>query len=158
MFFNMLDVAIVFLVLSCLFIGSLFSRSALDWYDKKTIKPPLTPANWVFTLVWSLIALSVILVLIMLHHSSLSVDRKMIYSVLFLINGLCTIAWPYFFFYKKQPKHAFYSNFILIAVLIALCFMLYIDLSIAAFILLPYLFWILYAQYLNYSFLTLNQE
>src|SRR3989344_716111 len=107
---------IVFLVA---FIGSLFTSSNTDseWYD--SIKPSITPPNWVFPIVWNilffLIAVSITFVII----NSKKEQRK--YIIIFYgINLFFNTLWSFLYFGMHNPFLAFLDLIIIWASILVL--------------------------------------
>jgi len=141
------SIVIVYLVA---FVGSLFTSSNTDseWYD--SIRPSITPPNWVFPIVWNvlffLIALS--LYFSWINARKWNVKKKII--VVFGINFILNIFWSVLYFGLKNPFYAFIEIFIL---WISIVSMIYISYKIdkkAAYLLIPYLLWVSFAIILNY--------
>lgn len=131
------------------FIGSIFTTNAVKsaWYQ--SIKPSLTPPNWVFPVVWNilffLIALSLYFVWVSKKKNQ---GNKIIisYSVNFILN----ILWSIFYFGMKSPLQAF---FVIILLWISILYLVIFDWKIskkAGYLLIPYLLWVSFAIMLNY--------
>ncbi len=132
------------------FIGSLLTMDSVksSWYQE--IKPAITPPNWVFPVVWNvlffLIALSLYFALISAKTKNLKIKVKMIFGINLLINVL----WSFLFFFLKSPRTAFID---LIALAVSIISMILITWKInrkSAWLLVPYLVWIIFAGVLNY--------
>jgi translocator protein len=148
--FNVKVFVICFLiVLAVAFIGSIFTSSAVNsqWYQ--TIKPSITPPNYIFPIVWStlffLIALS-------LYLAWVNSDRKqkITIAIVFGINFLLNMLWSIFYFGMQNPGLAFFE---LIFLWISILSMIFVTLKIdkkSAYLLIPYLIWVSFAGILNY--------
>ncbi len=148
----------VFLILIADFIGYLSSiaqeTSLKAWYPILN-KSILTPPGFVFIIVWSVLYMLIgISTFLALKNSK---KREKVYVLFIFFIQLCfNLLWSIFFFGMKAPLLAFAE--ILIYIIIVLSMMkIYKNINkLAYFLLFPYLFWILFATYLNFTILLLN--
>jgi len=131
------------------FLGSLFTSSSVNssWYQ--SIKPAITPPNWVFPIAWTilfgLIALSMFLGL----SNSKPKDKGKILN-LFIINLMLNVLWSVFFFGLKDVTVAFICLIALwISILVMIAGLLKVSRP-AAYMLIPYYLWVTFAGILNY--------
>ena len=141
-------ILIVSLVIVALvaFIGSLFTIDTdSEWYD--SIKPSITPPNWVFPVVWNilffLIALSLYFVLV-------SKKQKNKILTIYLVNFILNILWSVLFFTYKKTKIAFFELIILWISILLMVILSYKINKKASYLLIPYLLWVSFAGILNY--------
>ena len=118
------------------------------WY--KCIRPTITPPNYVFPIVWTILYILIAIALantLMLPNSS----NRQILLWLFGFNLICNMLWSFAYFGNKDVLLAF---FILLAIIITTGFILqylYLLLPIWVMILLiPYQLWICFAGILNF--------
>jgi tryptophan-rich sensory protein len=135
-------------------IGSLFTSKRVNslWYE--TNKPSITPPNFVFPIVWTilffLIALSMYFSWINAKSKS---DKKMI-ILAFGINFIFNVSWSFLFFNLGNPFYGF-IDIIILWFSIIFCMTAVWRISRASFwLLLPYLLWVSFAGVLNYLFLV----
>lgn len=135
------------IVYAVAFLGGLFTSKETggDWYQ--SIRPAITPPNYVFPIVWNilffLIALSLYFVLV---KSRKIKDIALVYGLNFLLN----ILWSGLYFGMRNPKLAFFEIIILwISILSMIIFSYKIDKK-ASYVLIPYLLWVSFAAILNY--------
>lgn len=139
--------AVVFLTA---LIGSFFtgSETKSQWYE--SIKPSITPPNYVFPIVWNilffLIALSLYLSFVSAKTKILQTKVKMIFA----LNLLFNLLWSYFFFTLKNPLIAFFDLLILWITILLMIFLVKKINKTAAFLLVPYLLWVSFAGILNF--------
>ena len=116
-----------------------------SWYQSIE-KSSLTPAPYVFGIVWPILYLSMGVV-------SYYKSSKIYYLYLFqlLLNG----SWSWLFFYFNLPLIALIDIYLLILIN-CLIQQKIITNKVLFFIYLPYLLWILYASYLNLIIVLLN--
>jgi len=140
------SLVIVYLVA---FVGSLFTSPVTDsvWYE--SIKPSITPPNWVFPVVWNILFF---LIAISLYLSWKNSDKKQksLVAWVFGINFVLNIFWSILYFGLKNPLFAFYELILLwISILIMILVTCRIN-KASSYLLIPYILWVSFAGVLNY--------
>ena len=137
-------------------IGSLFTTPAIDGWYRLLAKPELTPPSWVFGPVWiTLFTLMGIAAFVVWNKG---VHKKQVRIALWIYVGqlILNALWSLIFFGLNNPGAAFIEIILLwIAILVTICVFVRISKS-AAWLMVPYLLWVTYAIYLNYSIWVLN--
>lgn len=152
-------VYILIAVIVCLLIGFLSSfatqSSVNDWYLTLN-KPSFNPPNWIFAPVWtSLYILMGVAAGIVwskgFHHIWV---KTALYHFGFqlLFNAL----WSIVFFGFKSPSWALLVILVLLTLIILTIKWFKVVSKTAAFLLIPYLLWVLFASLLNYKIWELN--
>ena len=137
-------------------IGALFTRSAIpEWYAFLT-KPELAPPNWVFAPVWTTLYLLMGIAAFLVWKRGLDrADVRLalsIFSVQLVLNTL----WSIIFFGLRASGWAFIEiAFMWVAILASIIAFAKIS-KTAAWLLVPYILWVSFAAYLNYSIYILN--
>jgi benzodiazapine receptor len=131
------------------FIGSLFTSSAVKsaWYS--SIKPSITPPNYVFPIAWNILFFLIALSLYFAWTSSKK-DQKKTIAWVFGINLILNIVWSILFFGMRNPRAAFIE---IIPFWISIAVMMIATWKInkkASWLLLPYLLWVAFASILNF--------
>lgn len=119
------------------------------------VKPPLTPPQWVFPVVWTILYL---LMGYAAYRVSQSTDGNKSGALrTYWIQLAVNVLWPFFFFRLEWRLFAFFWLMLLI-VLIARTVTQFrpID-KVAAWLLYPYLAWCAFASYLNLAFYLVNR-
>jgi len=116
-----------------------------SWYQSIE-KSSLTPASYVFKIVWPILYL---LMGVVSYYKSSKIYYLYIFQL--LLNG----SWSWLFFYFNLPLIALIDIYLLI-VINSLIQQKIITNKVLFFIYLPYLLWILYASYLNLIIVLLN--
>ncbi len=125
------------------------------WYEGLT-KPALNPPDWLFAPAWTLIyALAVIAAVKGWRASKTSRDRALLIS-LFFINAVLNVLWSFLFFSAKRPDWAMAEVVTLWLSVLALIIFLARFSRTASLVLVPYLFWVAFAAYLNAGIVRLN--
>jgi benzodiazapine receptor len=125
------------------------------WYEGLK-KPPLTPPNWIFGPVWTIIYLMIASSLYLYlrtkpkQHSEATV-------ILLVIHLMSNFIWTALFFRLKSPLLALFDIFVLDLSLAVLIFLFQKTNRTAAALLLPYGLWVGFATYLNLGFFLLNR-
>ncbi len=130
-------------------VGSLFTSSSVEseWYE--SIKPSITPPNWVFPVVWSILFFLIALSLYIVWTSANKENKGKIFLA-YGINFVFNIMWSVSYFGLKDPLAAFIDLiFLFLSVLYILVFSWKIDRR-ASYLLIPYLLWVGFAGILNY--------
>ena len=137
--------------LSVGFIGSLFTTPSIKsgWYDTLA-KPDLVPPSWVFPVVWTVLFILMGLAFYLVWQKPkhpLFRQARWLFAVQLALN----IFWSILFFYLQKPSWALLEIVLLwFAILYTLLAFKKIDRR-AGWLLLPYLLWVTFAVYLNYS-------
>ncbi len=142
-------------VLLCEFagiVGALFTSPAIPaWYASLT-KPALNPPGWVFGPVWTALYFLMGVGLYLVWEGGGGKRAVFVFSVQLILNAV----WSVIFFGAKNPGLAFLD-------IILLWFAIFWTIKVfhkisrqAAYLLLPYILWVSFAAYLNYSVWMLN--
>lgn len=137
-------------------IGSFFTMPATDGWYQGIVKPALNPPSWVFGPVWiTLYALMGIAAFLIWKRG---LDRKDVRQALyvFIVQLMLNSMWSIIFFGLQSPGGAFVEIiFLWISILISIIMFAKIS-KPAAWLLVPYILWVSFASYLNYSIWILN--
>ena len=133
-------------------IGGLFTTDAVrsDWYLQN--RPPFTPPNYVFPIVWSILYF---LIALSLYFCWMNADKKgkKNVAIVFGINLLANALWSILFFGLENALLAFID---LVLIWITIIVMIFVAGKIdkkSAWFLLPYLLWVSFAGFLHWAFL-----
>lgn len=142
-----------------LFIGllaGLLSRNAMEHFSTLT-KPPLSPPAILFPIVWtmlySLMGISMYLVTTSNAPANEIVNAKNIYFYQLIVNFL----WPIFFFNFGWYLFAFFWLVLLWILVFVMIRKFYAISPIAGILNIPYLLWLTFAGYLNLGIWWLNR-
>lgn len=138
-------------------LSALVTKSGMERFQAEVLRPPLTPPNWVFPAVWTVLFLLMGCASYRVHASRAprpDVRRALwIYALQLLVNFLWTVS----FFNFRTYLFAFFWLAFLWA-LIWVCFVLFRRIDRAAGVLLvPYLLWTAFAGYLDLGVYLLNR-
>jgi len=136
------------------FLGSLVTTPSIaNWYATLN-KPSFNPPNYLFGPVWTLLftLMAISAYLVWRKQKKITAELK-IYGVQLGLNFL----WSYLFFGLQRPGLALFE-ILLLWIFIALTITKFYKVDkLAAYLLIPYILWVSFAVFLNYSIVTLNQ-
>jgi len=132
------------------FLGSIATVSSVKgWYVTTLIKPEFNPPAWIFGPVWTFLFVLMGISLYIAH--SKKINLKWYWIQLFLNLG-----WSFLFFGLKMPLLAFIEIIILWIAILMNIKSFWPKSKAAAILLLPYLFWVSFASFLNFTIARLN--
>lgn len=137
-------------------IGSFFSIASIPTWYVTLIKPALNPPNWIFGPVWITLYTLMGIAAFLVWEKGLEQTgvKKALY--VFVFQLILNSAWSIIFFGLQNPALAL-VNIILLWLSIIWTMWLFAKISKPAmWLLLPYLLWVSFATYLNYSLWILN--
>jgi tryptophan-rich sensory protein len=121
-----------------------------DWY-KQLEKPPLTPPDWIFGPVWTVLYIMIAVSILIWIRYTPRPRSTLIYLVL-LVHLVSNFIWTPLFFGLQSPRLALVDIVVLDATLVTLIILFHKTSPLAAFLLVPYLLWVSFATYLNLMF------
>jgi len=136
-------------------VGSLFTTPAVQsvWYAE-LVMPALNPPAWLFGPVWTTLYILMGISLWLIWKSDAREKRKAVW--LFGIQLTLNAIWSIIFFGLHNPGGALIEIvFLWLAILATIIAFAKIS-KPAAWLLVPYILWVSFATYLNYSIYVLN--
>jgi tryptophan-rich sensory protein len=134
--------------------GALTASDISGWYATLN-QPTLTPPNWVFGPVWTLLYALMGVSLALVWRERESRDAKAGVG-LFALQLALNFAWSLVFFGGQNPLGGLFVIVpLLVAIVLTIAVFARVDRR-AALLLVPYLLWVSFATYLNYSIWSLN--
>ncbi len=131
-------------------LGSLFTTSGTrsQWYE--SVRPALTPSNYVFPIVWTILFFLIGVSLFFSWINAKNVKMKKKVALVFGINFILNILWSVFYFGIHNPLLAFMDIILLIVSVVWMMIVCWKISKTASWLLLPYLLWISFASILNW--------
>lgn len=132
-------------------IGSFFTMPSIpNWYAALE-KPALNPPAWVFAPVWT--ALFALMGIAAFFIWMQGIERRDVKIALVIFGGqlALNILWSVLFFGKHNPGAAFVEIIFLWLAIAVMIFVFSKISRLAAWLLVPYILWVSFAGYLNYS-------
>jgi len=134
-------------------LGGYATSQGLGLYYRTLVKPEWTPPGYVIGMIWQvlygLMAVSAWLVWRRVGWYHLGI-------VLFLVQLLLNLGWSYVFFVMQCPENAFYELCLLWVSILGTAILFWPVSRLAAALLIPYLAWVAFAGYLNYTIWQMN--
>ena len=124
------------------------------WYYSLN-KSPLTPPAAVFPIAWTILYIMIALSLFFYIKDGLR-QEKIIPLVIFITQIILNLLWTPVFFESHDIKLAFFIIIALIILVFVNIILFYKKSKTAAFLLIPYFLWLIFAAYLNYEIIKLN--
>ncbi len=124
------------------------------WYETLN-RPPLTPPNWIFSPVWTILY-ATIAISIYLYYRSPNKPGIGLTTAIIGFHLITNFSWTFLFFGLRSPGWALFDIVALDISLLVLIRRFRRARPLAGGLLIPYLLWVLFATYLNYGFYRLN--
>jgi len=142
-------------------IGSFFTVSAIDTWYAGIVKPAWNPPSWVFGPVWVVLyaMMGVAVWLVWRRRDSVSKHGMTwrwalaMFGVQLVLNAL----WSIIFFGLHSPGWAFVGIVLLWAAIVGTIGVFWRISKPAALLLIPYVLWVSFAGFLNYTIWDLNK-
>jgi translocator protein len=123
--------------------------SVKSWYLTDLIKPEFNPPSWVFGPVWTTL-------FFLMGISLYLVWNKKKNLFWFWVQLILNVFWSYLFFGIHSPRLAFYEIIFLWVAIFITIVKFWKHNKTASVLLWPYLAWVSFASFLNYSIMILN--
>lgn len=141
-----------------LIIGALaggLTRGSIAQYNALVL-PPFAPPSWVFPVVWLVLYLLMGVANWLVTRAEIPKGEKKHAEILYAVQLVVNFVWPLIFFNTDQYSTAFFWLLLLLALVLVMTAAAAKVNRLAAWLLLPYVLWLLYAGYLNYAVWQLN--
>lgn len=137
-------------------IGSVFTAPAIEGWYAGIIQPELNPPSWVFGPVWTTLFALMGIAAFLVWKKGLNHRGVKIALGAFIFQLVLNTLWSIIFFGFQSPGAAFIEIiFLWLAILATIIAFAKVS-KPAAWLLLPYILWVSFAAYLNYSIYVLN--
>jgi len=148
--------AAILVCLSAGFIGSFFTISSIPTWYATIQKPAFNPPNWVFGPVWTTLYVLMGISAYVIWMKGWDKKEVRVALWMFSLQLALNTLWSIIFFGAKELFSAF-VEIIFLWVAIAVTIFLFNRISRnAALLMVPYLLWVSFAAFLNYSVWQLN--
>lgn len=148
-FFKLLSAILVSLFAGA--IGSLFTTPAISTWYATLAKPAFNPPNWIFAPVWVILYILMGVSAFFIWREGISRRNVKTALALFIFQLIANIFWSIIFFGAHNPGLAFIEIISLWCAILATILAFYEISHISAYLLLPYIVWVSFAGFLNYS-------
>ncbi len=126
----------------------------MNWYDSLN-KPFLNPPDWIFTPVWIILYIMIAFSFLLFLRGGITKEKQLPLTF-FIIQLALNLTWPIVFFIMQNIILAFIVLIFMYLFLLLTMITFFKHSKLSTLLLIPYLFWISFAGYLNFSFLVLN--
>ena len=136
-------------------LAALLTRGGMGFYETAS-KPPLSPPGWLFPVVWTILYALMGVSCYLVWREKDAPGRRAalkVYAAQLAVN----FVWPLLFFGARLFLPAFFWLLLLAALIIVMLRRFDRVSSRAAWLQFPYLFWSLFAAYLNLGVYLLNK-
>lgn len=160
-------------------VGAIITAPAISVWYAGLAKPALNPPDWVFGPVWAALYALMGVSLFLVWKNGWEVKnrlwegerkawnawserlwtgdlRKINAMAVFAAQYILNIAWSYLFFGSRSPDSAFFGILALLFAIIWTIAVFYRISKPAAYLLIPYVLWVSFAAYLNFSIWMMN--
>lgn len=132
--------------------GALFTMSEIPTWYATLVKPALNPPSWVFGPVWTTLFLLMGTALFLVWKRTSEKRPLNVFALQMVLNTL----WSIVFFGLHSPVGAVIVIVFLWLAIVWTMYEFYRVSRAAAWLLVPYLLWVSFASYLNFSIWLLN--
>lgn len=137
------------------FISVFFNMDSKIWYGQ-LVKPSFSPPSWVFGVVWSVLYFLIGVSLYLFWNSNVDFIQKKTGFTIFGMQLLLNASFTPIFFGLKSLLGGFIIC-LLMSIFVVLTIISFYKISpISSYLLVPYLFWGLFATFLSYKILVMN--
>ena len=149
---NYFLIPLIVIIVSAL--GGYFTSVGLkEWYPSLTL-PSFTPPGGTIGMVWTILyILATIACLIVVNTFK---DKSFLIK-LFILNAFLNVSWSLLFFTFNLTWEAFLWAILLGVSVLTIILFSYKESKLVAFLMLPYLLWVSFASYLNFTIYMLNK-
>ena len=138
------------------FAGSTFTPKPASWYYTTLVKPSWNPPDWLFPPVWTILFIMMGTALAKVLGTGWKKNEVNVGVVLFAIQLMLNLGWSASFFGMQSPL-AGLVDIVLLWIFIVPTMLAFARVSKpASLLLVPYLCWVSFASYLNFTILQLN--
>lgn len=137
-------------------IGSVFTMQSIPIWYASLEKPALSPPNWIFGPVWTTLYFLMGVAAFLVWRYGFEHKEVKITLVIFCGQLVLNVFWSIIFFGLHNPFWAFIEIIVLWLAIFWTIVCFYKISRPSALLLLPYIFWVSFAAYLNYTIWLIN--
>jgi translocator protein len=138
------------------FIGTLFTRSEIRTWYRVLDQSALTPPNWTFGVVWTILYILMGISAFLIWNKGLHKKHVKFALGIFILQLVMNTLWSILFFGLHNPAAALVDIISLWLAIIATMLASSPVSKKATWLLVPYLLWVSFATYLNYYIWAFN--
>ena len=137
-------------------IAGFFSSGAIKGWYTQIVKPVFNPPNWIFGPMWTLLYILMGIACYLIWVSNADKKTKTTALGIYAIQLLLNFMWSFLFFYFHNPAFALIDIVLMIVAISATIYYFSKISKNAAWLLFPYLLWVMFATALNFEIWRLN--
>lgn len=137
-------------------VGSLFTTPVIGGWYATLVRPVLAPPNWIFGPVWTTLFFLMGVAAFLVWQKGVARHEVKVALGIFLFQLMLNTLWSIIFFGFRNPGGAFLEIVFLWLAIVTMMVAFWRISKWAALLLLPYILWVSFAAYLNFSFWQLN--
>lgn len=137
-------------------IGSLFTFSEIPSWYAWLVKPVLNPPSWIFGPVWTILYILMGIAAFIIWNNGLARPDTRKALQIFSLQLILNATWSVVFFGLHNPGLALVNIALMWLAIVWTMVTFYKISKPAMWLLVPYILWVTFASYLNYSIMTLN--
>jgi benzodiazapine receptor len=149
--------AFVLLVFSFSAAGAWITQTSLASWYAGLHKPPFTPADWVFPIVWNLLYFMMALAAWHVWRIAGGFHNSGAPLSFFGAQLGLNLSWSVLFFGMRNPLAASFEILLLLAAILLTIFVFWRVSRLAGLLLVPYFVWVCFASYLTIAVWFLNR-
>jgi len=131
-------------------VASLITCGGMEAFQME-IQPALTPPDWIFPIVWTILYILMGISSYLVMVSNVSKEKKEKAMVLYWYQLAVNFLWPTFFFNFRWYLFSFFWLVLLWVLVLFMILKFYKIDKRAAYLDIPYLIWLTFAGYLNFA-------
>jgi tryptophan-rich sensory protein len=136
-------------------LASLLTRGGMEAFDA-LIKPPLSPPDWVFGVVWTILYILMGVGMALVWQETRGRERRNALTA-WALQLAVNFLWPIFFFALEWRLFSFFWLVLLFVLVVRMTRIFARHSRLAALLQIPYLVWLVLAGYLNFAVWFLNR-
>ena len=137
-------------------LAGLLSRNATELYGQLAVKPPLSPPDWLFPVVWTILYALMGIGAGLVASQPSGADRNRGLNLM-VAQLIVNFFWPLLFFNAQAYGLALLWIILLFVLVIWMTLEFRKVSPLAALLQIPYIIWLLFATYLNAAVWYLNR-
>lgn len=138
------------------FAGSLFTPEPGSWYYTTLRKPSWNPPDWLFPPVWTVLFILMGVALSFVLEAGIEKKEVRRGVGMFSLQLVLNLGWSASFFGMRSPLTGFVEILILWVAILATIVAFSKVSRLSAVLMIPYLLWVSFASYLNFTIVQLN--
>ena len=121
-------------------------------------RPPLSPPPYLFGIVWSILYILIIISYGFVFYQTFLGNISVLIASIFVINLIANGLFTYFQFKLKNNLFATIDIIVVLATIIITLILMWTNFRWIAYLQIPYLSWVTFATYLQFSVTILNRK